>query len=65
MDICFTEIDQICGKRVAENLVVNVHWSLWDGKKGTLADVVFEPEVVIVEDAFVFKRILLWHQIPS
>ena len=65
MDICLTEIDEICGERVAEYLVVNVHRSLWDGKKGALADVVFEPEVVVVKDAFVFERILLRHQIPS
>ena len=65
VDFCFTEINQVCGQRIAEHLVVNVDRSLRDCEEGALADVVLEPEVVIVEDALGFERVLFWKQVTS
>lgn len=35
----------------------------WDGEEVTLRDVVLDPEVAIVEDARIVKRVGLWEEV--
>ena len=63
VDIGFTQINNVCLECIAEHLIVHVDWPLGNCEESSLTDVVFEPEIVVVEDAFKVERILFWEYV--